>query len=848
MDFPIFHLDIIGDRLLIAIIGVLHVIINHGLAIGFIPLITILEYLGFRERKTDPGLGEKWDELAKKMMFTGFIITTTIGALTGVGIWFSAALVNPDAIGSLIRVFFNAWFAEWIVFILEVIFVMIYFLTWKKSTISETAKKRHIIFGAVLSVFSWMTMAIVTAILGFMMNPGSWLTRPSMLTGFTNPLYIPQLYFRTPVAMMLGGAFGLFLILFFLKKENPVRAKATSFISLWVLIWSPVALVGAILYRGAIPGKMMVNLPTALATQAFQQWYDSVIYIIVGAVLVSILIAMWGFLKPRALPRAFMVIPIIALCLLLGSFERAREFIRKPFMIGQYIYANGLRVENYGLYKKNGVLPYARYTSTREVTEKNKVEAGKNVFLITCSRCHTVTGINSVVKKFRRLAGAGQELKEESIINYIPKMHNVWYYMPPFPGNEKELGALARFIVEMDKIPRYLEGAQTGGIPKGSPHGKLTDIPLPQPLPPQILVVLLILSFLVHILFVNLMLGGSILTLWAEIKGLKNKSYDSLALEIANTITVNKSLAVVLGVAPLLLINTLYTVFFYSSNILTGGMWISIVPIVTAAFLLLYYHKYSWGKYENKKRTHLVIIGTAVFLLLFVPFIFLSNINLMLFPGKWEEVKGFFSAMMMRNVIPRYLHFLCASLAVTGLFLFGYMKRRGYDVMQHLPGFSRYTLLKKWYSLALIASLCQLGLGPLNLFTLPWHAVEPGLIYILVTGAAAAIAAIFMLWRELEGPETELGKYFIPIAAILTITVLLMGTGRHVYRAAALSPFQEKSSPKSSITGATDQRSTKTSKSHIGIVGAVVGLPFAYKITFQTENCCTKTINVDNNR
>jgi hypothetical protein len=37
MDFPIFHLDFMGDRLLIAIIAVLHVLINHGLAVGFIP-------------------------------------------------------------------------------------------------------------------------------------------------------------------------------------------------------------------------------------------------------------------------------------------------------------------------------------------------------------------------------------------------------------------------------------------------------------------------------------------------------------------------------------------------------------------------------------------------------------------------------------------------------------------------------------------------------------------------------------------------------------------------------------------------------------------------------------------
>ena len=118
------------------------------------------------------------------------------------------------------------------------------------------------------------------------------------------------------------------------------------------------------------------------------------------------------------------------------------------------------------------------------------------------------------------------------------------------------------------------------------------DIPLEFPLPEWLLVTLLVVSFLAHIVFINLMLGGSILTLWAQIKGLKNKDYDIYAHEIAKTITVNKSMAVVLGVAPLLSINTLYTVYFYSANALTGFAWIMIIPLVTIAFLLTYLHKY----------------------------------------------------------------------------------------------------------------------------------------------------------------------------------------------------------------------------------------------------------------
>ena len=106
------------------------------------------------------------------------------------------------------------------------------------------------------------------------------------------------------------------------------------------------------------------------------------------------------------------------------------------------------------------------------------------------------------------------------------------------------------------------------------------DILLPLPLPEWLLVALLVFSFLLHILFVNLMLGGALVAFWLEWRGRREPALDALAHEIARTVTVNKSLAVVLGVAPLLSINVLYTVFFYSANALTGRAWISVVPLV----------------------------------------------------------------------------------------------------------------------------------------------------------------------------------------------------------------------------------------------------------------------------
>lgn len=323
--------------------------------------------------------------------------------------------------------------------------------------------------------------------------------------------------------------------------------------------------------------------------------------------------------------------------------------------------------------------------------------------------------------------------------------------------------------------------AQTQPVPR--------DIPLPLPLPEWLLIFLLILSFLLHILFVNLMLGGTLLTFVLQIMGLKEKKYDKLAREIEVTITVNKSLAVVIGVAPLLIINTLYTVYFYSANALTGYAWISIVPLVIIAFLVLYYHKYKWDKFENKKVKHIVILGVALAVLLFVPLIFLSNISLMLFPERWADVRGFFSSLLIENVIPRYLHFLTGTVAITGLFIFGYFGRKSYPLKEKLPDFTKDEIKEKAYKLTLYATLSQLVFGPLLFFTLPWHGVDWNLAYIIIAGILIATVAMVLLWLDLKGKK--LGRSFGIIVILLSITVLMMGWARQTYRANTIDPHRK---------------------------------------------------------
>jgi len=466
MDFPIFHLDFFGNRLLIACIAILHVFHSHPLAVGAIPVVTAMEWWGLKTARPE------WDRLAYRILLVCFILTTSVGALTGVGIWFSTSLVNPQAIGSLIRVFFWAWFMEWIVFCLEVVLILFYFLTWKRA--EGKWKGLHVALGVALAVFSWLTMVVITAILGFMMDPGSWMSAKSFLSGVFNPIYLPQLAFRTPLAMISAGLFALFLTYFFTRGAAGLRVRAVRWISAWVLLWLPLGLAGSFWYWKVVPDWMRANVPVALTTQQFVQWQQTALVLLGAMGALVLLVCLWGVVRPSWLPRAALLAPFVAALILFGTFERVREFVRKPYVISGYMYANGIRAQDYDLLREEGILAHATYVPMRTVTAQNRVEAGGELFRIACTRCHTTSGVNGVTKKLTVLYGAGP-WDRDAVKAYLQTMHNARPFMPPFPGTDLEAGALADYLVSLQAFPVGLDGAQTRGV----------VLPAPPPAPAQ---------------------------------------------------------------------------------------------------------------------------------------------------------------------------------------------------------------------------------------------------------------------------------------------------------------------------------------------------------------------------
>ena len=445
MDFPIFHLDFFGDRLLIAIVAVLHVLINHAMAVGGIPLVLWLEWR--TTRLQDPAARQRADDLARRIMFIFFIVTTTIGALTGVGIWFTTALVNPTAIGSLIRVFYWAWFAEWLVFISEVALVLAYYLTWQKW--GQERKRAHLLLGGALAVMSWVTMALITAILGFMMDSGQWTGAPSFWNGLLNPLYLPQLWFRTPLALVLAGVLTAALVPL-LEPVGPTRTAALRACGAWTCVWLVVSAFAGSYYLSAVPAPFFVNLGAALGGMAHAQHQSAILAILGGLVGMVAWVALTLWLIPLRTPWAGMLAAVLAVVVLTGAFERTREFLRKPWIIGGYLYANGYRAADYPLLNREGILAHSPYVRIGAITETNQLQAGAAVFALACAKCHTVEGVNSVLDRFTGMYGR-EPWQAETISGYLGVMQNARAFMPPFPGNQEEKDALAAWLVEQQR-------------------------------------------------------------------------------------------------------------------------------------------------------------------------------------------------------------------------------------------------------------------------------------------------------------------------------------------------------------------------------------------------------------
>ncbi|MFD0677216.1 MULTISPECIES: cytochrome c class I [unclassified Paenibacillus] len=307
--------------------------------------------------------------------------------------------------------------------------------------------------------------------------------------------------------------------------------------------------------------------------------------------------------------------------------------------------------------------------------------------------------------------------------------------------------------------------------------------------------VIIVVGFILHILFVNLLVAGSVSAVYLEIKGIvkKERIYDSVAYKLATQISIFKSIAVVLGVAPLLIISTIYTQFFYPSTILIGHMWLMMIPLLIVAFLALYVYKFTWEVWRDRKRMHLFFGLLGMGILLFIPLLFITNVASMLQPELWDVTRGFWRSLFHYPTIwQRYMHFIAASFTMTGMFMYWWWGRSHRH--SHDPVASESRRFGK--RLAASFTLLQLAAGPLLLLSMDVSvkkAFMGGSLFhtgLLVLAIALAVVLSCMLLKLMKADNHRL---FVSSLVLLLIVLSLMSWIRHEVRELYLAPYVKES-------------------------------------------------------
>ena len=154
--------------------------------------------------------------------------------------------------------------------------------------------------------------------------------------------------------------------------------------------------------------------------------------------------------------------------------------------------------------------------------------------------------------------------------------------------------------------------------------------PMPLPAPVWLLRTLLLLTFFLHVLFMNCLFGGTAVALVCTMRRKSSPFSARLAGDIGRMLPSVFAFTITLGVAPLLFLQVMYGQFLYSSSILIGAAWLAIIGMV----VLAYYGVYFFSMNEPGGKTT-AVLAVVVLLLASIAFVYSNNFTLMLAPERW---------------------------------------------------------------------------------------------------------------------------------------------------------------------------------------------------------------------
>ena len=318
--------------------------------------------------------------------------------------------------------------------------------------------------------------------------------------------------------------------------------------------------------------------------------------------------------------------------------------------------------------------------------------------------------------------------------------------------------------------------------------------PIPLPAPIGLLRFLLVLTFVLHLLPMNFVLGGSLLTLLSYARGRGasaeiGRHHRRLIEVLARAFPVAIAFTITLGIAPLLFVQVLYGQLFFSSSILMAWLWLAVVALLLLGYYAAYWHTFHHG--TSERVAPWAALGYSV-IFLAIAFLFVNNFSLLQNPEIWRPLhlqgrSGFhLYALSDGGVYVRTLHFVLAALALTGLIVAAVgLRREAVD-----PAFGRWAKVYggRWF---LGATILQLGSGIWFLSVQPSRVRDallggnPEDSVLLAVAVGFALLALAML-----APPSRISTVRLSLASgAIGLTVVLMVLLRQRIRTLWLEPY-----------------------------------------------------------
>ncbi|HTB96086.1 MAG TPA: hypothetical protein VK716_03695 [Terracidiphilus sp.] len=193
--------------------------------------------------------------------------------------------------------------------------------------------------------------------------------------------------------------------------------------------------------------------------------------------------------------------------------------------------------------------------------------------------------------------------------------------------------------------------------------------PIPLPAPVWLFKLLHIVTLSLHFVAVEMLLGGLLLAVLLSL--FRNSPHSSVsARALARRLTVVMTYVINLGVPPLLFAQVLYGRALYTSSILIGAYWISIIAILTLTYWLLYQFS---ARLDVGKSAWWIGLGAWV-LAGFIARLLSTNMTLMLRPETWHDMytasaAGIYLPTGDPTITPRWLLMLAGGLFLSGLWM-----------------------------------------------------------------------------------------------------------------------------------------------------------------------------------